>query len=359
MTAVRPRGRGTEPSATPRRVELEKRRDFLLRSIEDLDRELRDGEITAEDHRRLRDDYAARAAVVLRALDEEPETPEPGEGTAGAAGAGGASRRRSRMAWLAGLGAFAGLAAVVLVAFVGERDSGDSITGDIPSSTAGLLARADECAAEGDLECAIESYGEVLEIDPRHAEALTYQAWYRADQGEVEAALEQLDRAVDLDPTFLDAHAFRVIVLSRQDRVEEAQATIGELVAAGDEDIALGVAERLFGAGQAVEALQVYDAILAEDPDHARALAWRGWVVALAGLDEEAIGYLDRAAEVDPELPDAHAFRAVVLDRLGRSDEAAEALRAFDASDPPEQMRAIVDGSGIREDLDVPAPDGP
>ena len=81
------------------------------------------------------------------------------------------------------------------------------------------------------------------------------------------------------------------------------------------------------------------------------ALTYRGWLLHLAELDEEAIVYLDRALAVDPDLPDALAFRAIVLRDLGRTDEARDALAAFDAADPPEMMQQLVDGSGLRDDL--------
>ena len=50
-------------------VALEEQRDFLLRSIEDLDRELAAGDLDADDHRTLRDDYTARAAALIRSID--------------------------------------------------------------------------------------------------------------------------------------------------------------------------------------------------------------------------------------------------------------------------------------------------
>jgi hypothetical protein len=45
---------------------LEEERDFLLRSLRDLDREHEAGEIEEDDYRSLRDGYTARAASVLR-----------------------------------------------------------------------------------------------------------------------------------------------------------------------------------------------------------------------------------------------------------------------------------------------------
>src|SRR5205807_2391199 len=49
---------------------LEEEREFLLRSLRDLEREREAGDIEEGDYRTLRDDYTARAAAVLRSIDD-------------------------------------------------------------------------------------------------------------------------------------------------------------------------------------------------------------------------------------------------------------------------------------------------
>lgn len=95
--------------------------------------------------------------------------------------------------------------------------------------------------------------------------------------------------------------------------------------------------------GKAVEALKVYDAILAEDPGNAEALAYRGWLLKRAGLAEEALATLNRAIAADPKYPDAHFFRGMVLyedrdDPVGAVGE----FRTFLASGPPAEMVPMV-----------------
>jgi tetratricopeptide (TPR) repeat protein len=154
-----------------------------------------------------------------------------------------------------------------------------------------------------------------------------------------------------VDPTYLDPWSVLLLALQREDRVDEGLADVRALVEGGDDDIALGIAQQL-AAAEPVLAIMVYDTILEVEPDLAVALAYRGWLVHLAGLDEEAIGYLDRAVAADPDLSDAHAFRAIVLEDLGRIDEARAALAAFDATDPPPGMTALIDQSGLRDRLE-------
>lgn len=55
-------------AGTATRSQLEEQRRFLLTSLRDLDAERHVGDIAEADYLRLRDDYTARAAAVLRAL---------------------------------------------------------------------------------------------------------------------------------------------------------------------------------------------------------------------------------------------------------------------------------------------------
>ncbi len=113
--------------------------------------------------------------------------------------------------------------------------------------------------------------------------------------------------------------------------------------------------------GRIVESLQCFDDVLVDDPDNVEALTYRGWYVVLTTSSAEAAGqsdeaaellevgrtYLDRAVEVDPTFADARAFRSVIFDRLGQSDEACAEVAALLDLDPPpffvNQTQAIVD----------------
>ncbi len=88
--------------------------------------------------------------------------------------------------------------------------------------------------------------------------------------------------------------------------------------------------------GRAVDALKVYDEILAGDPDDVEALAYRGWLLKRAGLPDKAMESLDRAVTIEPTFPDAHFFRGMVLfqDR-NDPDGAVVEFKAFLANNPP------------------------
>ena len=228
-------GRGVD---LDRLAELEEQRDFLLRSLDDLEAERAAGDIDEHDYETLRDDYTARAAEVLRAID------------AGKATLAESRRPRSPRRIVAGVvlvGALAVGAGVLVAQSSGDRLAGDTITGDIRETNSQRLA----------------------------------------DAG------------------------------------------------------------RLFQQGEALEAIKKYDEVLETDPDNREALAYRGWLVNLAGLPEEGLEYIDRAIAVDPDYPDARFFRGFILNRQGKPDEALVELRAFLESDPPpgmvDQVKALIE----------------
>jgi tetratricopeptide (TPR) repeat protein len=96
--------------------------------------------------------------------------------------------------------------------------------------------------------------------------------------------------------------------------------------------------------GKAVEAIKLYDAILKDDPKHPVALANRGWLVRLAGLQAEGLTYVDRAIVADPSYPDAHFFRGMMLwqDQHDPASAVAE-FRLFLANRPPSEMVGVVE----------------
>jgi tetratricopeptide (TPR) repeat protein len=183
-------------------------RDFLLRSLEDLEQERAAGDIDDDDYRALRDDYTARAAVALRAERQAEEQPHRG-------GRG--------LAVLAGVVAFAVVAGIVVAQASGRRDPGDTATGDIDQSVTEQLNEARRCFSEGDADCAITLYDAVLAQQPANAEAQTYKGWalYTLEE-DTEGALAALIDAATAHPDYPDVHAFLAVVFFRSGLVQPA-----------------------------------------------------------------------------------------------------------------------------------------
>jgi cytochrome c-type biogenesis protein CcmH/NrfG len=210
---------------------LESERDFLLRSIADLDSEREAGNLGTDRYEELRDDYTARAAAVLRSLeagiDARPAPPP-------------VSWRRKALVVL-GLVGFATAAAVLLAGALGQRLPGQTVTGNAqssgPDSGAALKRQVQEHPDDPAAHLAyarfllgskpaeaVREFDTAARLDPGNAEAHAYAGWVvflaaRSDPSVagplITSALKRLDAAVAADPNYPDAHFFRGMVLFR------------------------------------------------------------------------------------------------------------------------------------------------
>lgn len=192
---------------------LEDQRDFLLQSLEDLERELAAGDVDEHDYLTLKDDYTARAAAVLREIE------------AGRRRSAGSSRRRPlgrTLATIAGVVAFAVLAGVLVTQAAGRRDASDTITGDVRQSATEKLNEAGRLGSQGQFDDAIALYDEVLAEQPANVEALTYKGWMQVLGGDQRQGLSTLITAATTDRDYPDVHAFLAVVFFRNGLVDEA-----------------------------------------------------------------------------------------------------------------------------------------
>jgi cytochrome c-type biogenesis protein CcmH/NrfG len=233
------------------RARLERERDFLIRSLDDLEHERSTGAIDEGSYARLHDDYTARAAAVIRTLGGSgattPPSPPPTR----------VSRRR-RVLTAAGIAAFGVVVSITLAAALGARLPGETSSGktggadrapsgddtvsvadrirrlraavaERPDDAASRLLLARFLEADGDLAGALRQYDEVLARTPTSAEAqaqagrilyLTARAAVRSNPVVVEELVQQarvrLDTAVSIDAAYPDARFFRAIVLANE-----------------------------------------------------------------------------------------------------------------------------------------------
>ncbi|MBX3285898.1 MAG: hypothetical protein R2746_13405 [Acidimicrobiales bacterium] len=245
-------------------VALEEQRDFLLRSLEDLERERAAGDLADDDYATLRDDYTVRAAEALRAL-------EAARGEAAPAAA--PVRRRRRVAVFAGVVAFAVVAGLVAAASLGARQAGDSATGGI-STRQTPSQQAQACIPKLQTEGpgkAIPCLQAVLDDDPRNVVALTWLAWsidLAVEAGGLSPEQTQqlqdsssalIDRAVEVNPDYSYARAFRAILAFRHGDPALAKQYLAEFEANSPSPDARGVMEQM-------KLAERIDAALSGDP---------------------------------------------------------------------------------------------
>jgi len=194
---------GTAPALgrdSDARAELEEERDFLLRSLDDLEAERSAGELDEDDYRNLRDGYTARAAEVLRALDEDRAVRE----RAAAAAPRPRWRRPVAVVVVLALAVGAGLA---VAAAAGSRRPGETATGgNGPTAASSRLAQA-ASVAQDDPRRALELYDSVTRDDPENIEAWAERGLLLASlsvgidrPGLLDEARRSVGRALELDP---------------------------------------------------------------------------------------------------------------------------------------------------------------
>jgi cytochrome c-type biogenesis protein CcmH/NrfG len=219
----------TDATGDTRRTDLESEREFLLRSLDDLEAEREAGNIDDATYQSLHDDYTARAATVLRSLRDgvAPTLPEAPR-----------SSQRMKIVTAVALVAFAAFAAVGLARALGTREEGQTITGNDQTDAGGLAdlrraadERPDDYDARvayarallgNDLAESLKQFDAASKIDPSKPEPYTYIGWIDAlaarqlPQGAdrdalVNRAVTSLDTAVARDPNYYDAYVYRAL----------------------------------------------------------------------------------------------------------------------------------------------------
>jgi tetratricopeptide (TPR) repeat protein len=340
------------------RAALEEERDFLLASLDDLERERAAGDVDDHDYRTLKADYTARAAAVLRALDpsaaatDDPARAAPARRRVPARG--------RRIATIAGVALVAVLAGVLVAQSSGRRGSG-GLTGLDVRAASSRVPRCQELEQSGDPEGALDCYGEVLDALPANVEALTFRGWLQVREFDVDDGLSDLDAAVQLAPDSTAPYIFRASGRARsgdpRGAVEDLAAFYGndpgqqEAALAGQ--FAAAIVEQALDTCvegdvsrtlPAAEVLQCYLDILEVDEGNAAASIYLGWLIARSGADDDlALRRIDEGLAADPSVTAGYVFRAALRAHLGDLDGARADLEAFDAAEAPPSQRAAAD----------------
>ena len=266
-------------TASGRRLErladLEEQRDFLLRSLDDLDRELEAGEVEDGEYETLRDDYTRRAAQLVRAIerdrDELPDRRPPGNRT-----------------WMvvAAVVVLAVVAGVAIAQSSGQRPPGGTFSGEVDASVRTRVAQAENLYFSGDVEGALEMVNEVLIDDRDLAEGLLLRSLIYEQQVQLVPALEDLQAVLEDDPENIEA-------LTAQGRI---------LVNVGDpETIERGIVS--------------LDTAIALDPQTFEPFLWRGFTARVVEGDLlAATEYYRQALEREPPPQMAEIIRGRIAE---------------------------------------------
>jgi tetratricopeptide (TPR) repeat protein len=214
-------------------TELETERQFLLRSLDDLEVEHAAGDLSDDDLVTMRADYQARLADVQRRIEGDAQQ------QARDAEAAARTARSQARTWAFGLVAavFAVGCGFLVAGSLGERKAGETITGDVPQDpiavkTSELMQRAQELSSTDPVR-SIEAYDQVVKLNPDVVSAWAYGGWQLrlfaigaqdpAARAELlQGAKRRIDEAIKRDPTYADAYAFRAVMAARDFEDEDA-----------------------------------------------------------------------------------------------------------------------------------------
>ncbi|MCP4472620.1 MAG: tetratricopeptide repeat protein [Gammaproteobacteria bacterium] len=209
---------------------------------------------------------------------------------------------------------------------------------DIVADAAYNLMVAEIALNQGNTALATERYIALSQSqeNPAIAERAVRVAVYGQD---LDAAAKAAQRWIELEPNRVEAREVIAAIYIRQDKVEEAFGFIDSLIETSELDDAqlfpplLGILAREKNT-EAV--LAVSRRIADKHANRAHAQHLHGMLATQNGFGEEGLEYLDRSLALE-EINGAHAARARVLLRLGRSGEAVISLRKAVESKPDDQ----------------------
>lgn len=182
-----------------RRAQLEEERDFLMKSLDDLELEKESGGIDDESYAALHDDYTARLAATLRSLRDDVDV-VPKEKAAPK------SRTRKRVVLVALVVVFAIIAGVSLAYAVGARLPGQMGTGNSQASSSTKLSAADKAKLAKLKRAIIDLQNQVNASPDDYNLRLKLSLAYEQND-DLLNALKQSDSAITIDANRPEGHA--------------------------------------------------------------------------------------------------------------------------------------------------------
>jgi cytochrome c-type biogenesis protein CcmH/NrfG len=206
-----------------RRRQLEDERDFLMKSLDDLELEHESGGIDDESYAELHDDYTARAAAVIRTLrDGVDVTPPPPPRSP--------SRTRRRVLLVSVVLVFAIVVGTSLAYALGARLPGETSSGNSQAAPSTTNATQSALATKiDDLQTKVNASPD--DYDLRLQLARAYE-----ENGDLQNALKQSDAAITIDANRPEGHAnaARLIYLASESApAQEAKNTLVSQALAG------------------------------------------------------------------------------------------------------------------------------
>ena len=214
---------------------------------------------------------------------------------------------------------------------------------------------------EGNAE-ARRLFRQALELDPNYAGAYAGLAWtilqswqflWSRDRATLQQARDLAERAIALDNALAEGHLVlgQIYLWQKEhDRaIEQAESAVA--LAPNDASSYETLAEILSWSGRPDESIRLIRHAMRLDPHYPFFYLWTlGHSYYLTGQRQQALDALGKLVQENPNFVAAHAYRAVVLTELGRTEDAREAWDAASRISPGASM------SNLRERLPYKRP---
>ncbi len=186
------------------------------------------------------------------------------------------------------------------------------------------LQQAFALLQQGQLAQARIIFKEILDIQPKHFDALQLLAMVEYQTGNPQIALKLINKAIGINPNNADIYSNRGVLFQELKQMDRALESYDKAIALKPD-----YAEANFNRGNVLRelsqfdaALESYDKAIAIKPGYAEAYTNRG--IALKELKhlDEALASYDKAIAIKPDYAEAYSNRGIVLKELKRLDEA-------------------------------------
>ena len=348
-------------------------KEFLLKSLQELDQELESGNLSSDDHDMLVRRYTRELADITESEKAASSGQQPKKGY-----------RTKALLWSLGVVLLGVVAGITVSQTSGDRSEGESITGSIRKSVNTQISEAQMLLGNRDRWGeAIEIFDQVLEVQPSNVEAMTYRSWLNYQSGaDADIQIAAWEEVLVLEPSYPDALVFISIALSNEGRYSQAATYLDELRSSPVREDIFGIVQQrgLYGEvyGEAryptilekpepsledlqlepdigleaanylllsdkdertVSAIKIYRAIIADFPTHPEALSREAlllWQTGNTTLSDRAVDQLNLAVLENPNNLEALLSRATVragFDPVGACSDLESINAIFAASD--------------------------
>jgi predicted TPR repeat methyltransferase len=209
-----------------------------------------------------------------------------------------------------------------------------ALTLDEAVSVAIALQQAQQLAAAEDI------YRTVLEVAPKHADALHFSGVLAQQQARSEEAVALIERSLELEPERADWHSNFGIVLQDRLRLDDAIAAYRRAIALdpnhANAHSNLGVVLR--ANGKVAEAEAAYRVAIRIDPGHADAYHNLGVLLSAQKRPREAALCFSKVITLRPKDPEARRLLALAHCTLGEVNKAVVIFQEWLKDDPDDPV---------------------